>query len=270
VREVIRTGDVETTSGGRARDVDARRADGPRVAPGRGGRDMDLPGHRRDRAGLAMAALLGAVFIPSYVAHADALEEPSEPLPQAPVPGGNWFTLQTPHFNIHFYEEEREFAARVAHFAERAYRLNTRYLNWRPSGRVNVVLSDISDAANGSASSIPYTFINAYGAPPDSLDELNDFDDYVKLLITHEFAHVVHLDTMLSICPLAINTLLGRTYAPNLAEPTWFIEGMAVLMESRQTTAGRLRSSFYDMHLRVPFLEGRLFRLDQISSIPLA
>ena len=184
-------------------------------------------------------------------ARADTIDEPGEPLPYAPLPQGSWFTLQTPHFNIHFYRDEADFAERVAHFAERAYRLNTRYLNWRPSGRVTVVLSDTSDEANGSASSIPYTFINAYGVPPDSLDELNDFDDYMKLLITHEFTHVVHLDTMLSICPLAINTVLGRTYAPNLAEPTWFIEGMAVLLESRQTTAGRLRSSFYDMHLRV-------------------
>src|SRR6185437_10628456 len=179
-----------------------------------------------------------------------------------------WFTLATPHFNIHFYDGEEAFARKVAHFAERAYRLNTRYLNWRPTPPVNVILSDIFDEANGSASSIPYNFINAYGVPPDSLDELNDFDDYMKLLITHELTHVIHLDTMLSICPLAINTVLGRTYAPNLAEPTWFIEGMAVLMESRQTTAGRLRSSFYDMHLRVPFLEGRAFGLDQVTAIP--
>ena len=92
----------------------------------------------------------------------------------------------------------------------------------------------------------------------------------MKLLITHEFTHVVHLDTMLSPARSSINSLLGRTFAPNLAQPTWFIEGMAVLMESRQTTAGRLRSSFYDMHLRVPFLEGRLFGLDAVSSIPSA
>ncbi len=216
------------------------------------------------------AALLATFFIPPHLARADALEEPSEPLPQAPVPGGHWFTLQTPHFNIHFYDGEEAFAERVAHFAERAYRLNTRYFNWRPSGRVTVTLSDVTDSANGSASSVPYTFINAYGVPPDSLDELNDFDDYVKLLITHEFTHVVHLDTILSPCALIYNTLLGKTFAPNLAEPTWFIEGMAVLMESRQTTAGRLRSSFYDMHLRVPFLEGRLFGLDQITAIPAA
>ena len=224
----------------------------------------------RAGAGSVLVACWIALGMGAGLARADAIDEPGELPASPPVPSANWFTLQTPHFNIHFYEEERPFAERVAHFAERAYRLNTRYLNWRPSGRVTVILSDVSDSANGSASSIPFTFINAFGVPPDSLDELNDFDDYIKLLITHEFTHVVHLDTMLSICPLAINTVLGRTYAPNLAEPTWFIEGMAVLLESRQTTAGRLRSSFYDMHLRVPFLEGRMFGLDQISSIPAA
>ena len=99
---------------------------------------------------------------------------------------------------------------------------------------------------------MPYNFIYAYGAPPDGMDELSDFDDFVKLLITHEFTHVVHLDTILSWCPRFVDSVLGKIYAPNLAQPTWFIEGLAVLMETRQTTAGRLRSSFFDMHLRVP------------------
>ena len=36
-------------------------------------------------------------------------------------------------------------------------------------------------------------------------------------------------------------------------------------MESRHTTAGRLRSSFYDMHLRVPFLEQQVLGLDAVS-----
>jgi Tol biopolymer transport system component len=231
---------------------------------------------RRPPASFALVACGLACVLPLLaaggVARADSIatEEPGEVPPAPPPPRGRWFTLETPHFNIHFYEEERAFAEKVAHFAERAFRLNTRYLNWRPTPPVNVLLSDISDEANGSASSIPYTFINAFGVPPDSLDELNDFDDYVKLLITHEFTHVVHLDTMFSPCALVVNSLLGRTYAPNLAQPIWFIEGIAVLLESRQTTAGRLRSSFYDMHLRVPFLEGRLFGFDQISSIPKA
>jgi dipeptidyl aminopeptidase/acylaminoacyl peptidase len=78
----------------------------------------------------------------------------------------------------------------------------------------------------------------------------------------------VHLDTIIG-CPRLIDGLLGKLYAPNLSQPTWFIEGLAVLMESRQTTAGRIRSTFFDMHLRVPFLEGRMLGLDAVSSGPL-
>jgi hypothetical protein len=223
----------------------------------------------RAPAGLVLLALGGALVTAAGAARADsAIDEPSAQLPAPRLPRADWYTLQTPHFEIQFYAGERAFAERVAHFAERAYRLDTRYFNWRPSGRTIMTLTDISDGANGEASSVPFNFINAFGVPPDSLDELNDFDDYLKLLITHEFTHVVHLDTMLTPCALIYNTLLGKTYAPNLAEPVWFIEGVAVLMESRQTTAGRLRSSFYDMHLRVPFLEGRAFRLDQVTAIP--
>ena len=57
---------------------------------------------------------------------------------------------------------------------------------------------------------MPYNFIYAYGAPPDGMDELSDFDDFVKLLITHEFTHVVHLDTILSWCPRFVDSVLGQ------------------------------------------------------------
>jgi Tol biopolymer transport system component len=217
--------------------------------------------------------LLVAVFVLALArlpARADTPVEPSPDLPRPSLPRATWYTLQTPHFDIHFYPAERAFAEQAAHVAERAYRLITRYFNWRPSGPVNVTLNDYADEANGFANSIPYTFFFAFGAPPDSLDELNDFDDYVKLLATHEFTHVVHLDTMLSRCPVLYNMVFGRQWAPNLMEPVWLVEGMAVLMETRQTTGGRLRSSFFDMHLRVPLLEHRMFGLDQISAIPLA
>jgi Tol biopolymer transport system component len=228
----------------------------------------------RARAGGGLAVVLMAAL---SLAAASARAEPAspfddvgEPPPTAPLPKAVWYTLETPHFEIHFYPDESALAQRMAHFVERAYRLNTRYFNWRPTGRIQLMVSDYDDGANGSASPLPFTFINALGAPPGPLDELNDFDDYAKLLVTHELTHVVHLDTMLSPCALVWNMLTGRTYAPNLAEPTWLVEGMAVLMETRQTTGGRLRSSFYDMHLRVPFLEHRMFGLDQVSNIPLA
>src|SRR5262247_1216102 len=156
-------------------------------------------------------------------------DEDVRALPQPPVPAARWFTLQTPHFELHFYPEERAFAERAAIVAERAYRLVTRYLNWEPRGRTSVLLVDQTDSANGGASSVPYNFIYAYGSPPDGMDELSDFDDFVKLLITHEFTHVAHLDTIISWCPRLVNSVLGKIYAPNLSQPTWIIEGLAVL-----------------------------------------
>lgn len=218
---------------------------------------------------LAGALALAGVLASARGARAATDDIPADEdvrtLPQGPLPTAHWLTLETPHFELHFYPEEREFAERAARVAERAYRLITHYLNWQPKGRISVLLVDQTDQANGSASSVPYNFISAFGAPPDGMDELSDFDDFVKLLITHEFTHVAHLDTILSWCPRLVDSLLGKIYAPNLSQPTFFIEGIAVLMESRHTTAGRLRSSFYDMHLRVPFLEQQVLGLDAVS-----
>jgi Tol biopolymer transport system component len=228
----------------------------------------------RGRASLALI-VAAAVTAPAAGARAQESGEPAPPIettpehpPSGPLPHVHWLTLDTPHFHIHYYEDERTYAEHAAIIAERAFRLNTRYLNWLPSGRVNLTLEDQTDFADGFASSIPMNFIFGFGAPPGSLDELNDFDDYLKLLITHEFTHVVHLDTILGFARI-YNALFGKLYAPNLSQPNWIVEGLAVLMESRQTTGGRLRSTLFDMELRVPFLEGRMLGLDAVSNGPL-
>jgi len=185
------------------------------------------------------------------------------------LPLVHWRTMYTRHFRIHFYDEDRSLADRAAMIAERAHLRLTHYLNWLPSGRIDITINDHTDDANGFASSVPQNYLFAYGAPPASLDELNDFDDFFNLLITHELTHVVHLDTILGPARY-VNFLRGKIYAPNLSQPTWFVEGLAVLMESRQTTGGRVRSSFFDMELRVPFLEGKMLSLAAVSNGPLA
>ncbi|HET6147693.1 MAG TPA: hypothetical protein VFH68_09180 [Polyangia bacterium] len=218
----------------------------------------------RSAAPAAGDASEGEVWLTETNAGASPAEESPGKLPLV-----HWRTMFTPHFRIHFYDEERALADRAAWIAEHAHLRLTQYLNWLPSGRVDITLNDHTDSANGFASSVPQNYLFGYGAPPGSLDELNDFDDFLNLLITHELTHVVHLDTILGPARV-INLLRGKLYAPNLSQPTWFVEGLAVLMESRLTSAGRLRSAFFDMQLRVPMLEGRLLGLDAVSNGPLA
>ena len=74
----------------------------------------------------------------------------ASPCPTRRCRGGAGSRCRRPTSTFTSIADESEFAERVAHFAERAYRLNTRYLNWRPSGRVSVVLSDSPTQANGS------------------------------------------------------------------------------------------------------------------------
>lgn len=188
---------------------------------------------------------------------------------RAAPPEPHWRTAETDHFRIHYYDEELELARRAAVIAERAHALLTRYLNWMPAGRIDITLTDQTDSANGFANSMPFNYIYGFGVPPDDVSSLNDFDDWLSVLIAHELTHVVHLDITLGFSRV-INFVLGKTLTPNQFQPNWFIEGIAVLEESRLSTGGRIRSAIYDMFLRVPALEGRLLRLDGVSNAPRA
>ena len=46
------------------------------------------------------------------------------------------------------------------------------------------------DFANGSATALPYPRINLFAAPPTLDGNLNDYDDWLRLLTFHEYAHI--------------------------------------------------------------------------------
>jgi len=212
--------------------------------------------------------LLAVVLVVAAAAGTARADDPEEDAPST-APTVYWRTIETPHFRIHFYEAERFLAERAVVLAERAHASLTRYLDWLPGGRIDLTLIDQTDSANGYANSVPSNYIYAYGVPPEPLFSLNDFDDWLNVLISHELTHVVHLDTMRGL-PRLIDMFLGKLLAPNLVQPNWFIEGLAVLNESRVTTSGRIRSSIYDMYLRSAVLEGKFHGIDAVSNGPLA
>ncbi|HEY4183924.1 MAG TPA: hypothetical protein VGP07_02600 [Polyangia bacterium] len=217
------------------------------------------------RLGRVLLALAIALTVAMGSARADEADDDAP----TTAPIAYWRTLETPHFRIHFYEAERPLAERAAVLAEHAFASLTRYLKWVPRGRIDISLVDATDSANGFASSLPANYIYAFGVPPEPLFSLNDFDDWLNVLISHELTHVVHLDTILGL-PRLVDTVFGKIVAPNLVQPNWFIEGLAVLNESRVTTAGRVRSSLYDMYLREAILGNRFHGLDAVSNGPVS
>ncbi len=179
-----------------------------------------------------------------------------------------WETLDTPHFEVHYHQGMYRYAQRVARAAEMAHERLFPLLDHVPSERTQIVVQDDTDFANGNATPVLYNLIHAFAAPPDSRSTLADFDDNVWELISHEYTHILHLDTVLGL-PDAINQVFGKIWIPNGIQPVWFIEGMATFAESEVSSAGRIRASSEDMMVRAEVLAGELPPIDKLSNASL-
>lgn len=179
-------------------------------------------------------------------------------------------TLETEHFIIHYPVGTEEVADRVAMLAERAHSRLTLALAHSPRLRTHIIITDTTDAANGFANAVPFPRIRLFTAAPGNLSVLGSYDDWLDILVTHEFTHVVHIDTVHGL-PKLLNQLLGfgvlgKLSGPNIVQPRWIVEGLATMYESDLSSQGRYRSALFDMFLRMAVLEGRFQRIDQFNS----
>ncbi|MFO0552503.1 MAG: BamA/TamA family outer membrane protein [Polyangiaceae bacterium] len=207
---------------------------------------------RSTLARLAGALVLGAALTASQPAH--AVDDPSLV----------WWTLETAHFRITYPENLEQVARRIATVSEDINGRMTAEMQYHPDEKTEILLTDDTDSANGSASPIPYDAIRLYVTAPDDISTLGDYDDWYVGLVTHEYTHILHTGNISGL-PAVANRIIGRTFSPNSAQPRWIIEGLAVVQESKKTSAGRIRSTLFDTFLRADVLEDNIARLDQIS-----
>lgn len=184
----------------------------------------------------------------------------------AAAPRRTWRTVVTPHFRIHYHEGLGALASRLAPIAEDARAALGARLGHLPQEPVHVVLTDETDGPNGFAQVLPYNLITLFAAVPEPAGALGDFDDYWRMLLTHELAHVVHLDTIGGL-PALVNEVIGKQLAPNQVLPRWWVEGLATWLESDLTGAGRVRSAVFDMIVRAQVEAGELPSLAEISTL---
>lgn len=182
-------------------------------------------------------------------------------------------TLRTEHFAIHYHEPLGHLARRYASIAEEIYPLVSENFGYRSDGFVHVLLTDEQEDANGSATPLPYNTIRLYAAPPDDMSPLSLTDEWPRMLLMHEFTHIVNTDQATGLAAV-INTLFGKSYLPNQYLPTFLLEGTAVWQETNGTAGGRLRSPLFRMMLNADALhqnrEGspRFLSVEQITHQP--
>jgi len=206
-------------------------------------------------SGSVLAAALVAVALLVVAAPARAIDDPSY----------DYWTLETAHFKLTYPQPLEAVAKRIITLSEAIHTRVTRGMHYTPSDKTEMILTDNTDSANGSATPIPYDAIQLYTTAPGDISALGDYDDWYLGLVTHEFVHITHTGNISGLATVA-NRIFGKTFAPNSAQPRWIIEGLAVVLESEYSSGGRVRSSLFDAYLRADVLGDNIARLDQISN----
>ncbi len=135
----------------------------------------------------------------------------------------DWSVINTEHFDIHFYEEERQAALDAAEIAERSYAYLSEVLDYKFKQKIplliysshndfqqtNAIQSYISEGTQGVTEGLKGRMI---------LPITGSYGQFIHVL-THEMVHAFQFDIMLADTPGEVI----RRFNP----PLWFIEGMA-------------------------------------------
>ena len=149
-------------------------------------------------------------------------------------------TYRTAHFDIHAHQREEGLAQRLTAIAERVRSTFEPTLGV-PRGRVQVILVDQTDVANGWATPFPYDAIEVTAVPPIDEQLIGNTTDWLEVVFTHEYTHILHLDRSRGFMQ-GVRRVFGRAplVFPNTFLPEWQIEGLATYQESRMTGEGRI------------------------------
>lgn len=175
-------------------------------------------------------------------------------------------TIATEHFRIYFHQGEELAAQRLAAIAEETWPKVGRALGIAAPRRTHVILADQSELANGWATPLPYNTIFVTAAAPSGSEFIGRDDDWLRLVFTHEFTHIVHLDRSEGWAKL-FRGLFGRTPVafPNLWLPQWMVEGLATFQESAITGKGRLHAGDFRAIEREAARAQRVEPIDRVN-----
>lgn len=177
----------------------------------------------------------------------------------------DWQEFSTENFNVYYKKETETIAFQAAGIAEEVHQELTAYLNFTPNQKTNLILYDDRDIVSGWAQlNLWGRTIGIYTAHPNYLLEVAPtYQSWLRLLIAHEYAHILQLSLMPeNLWPWG---WLNYLFPPYLLQPYWFIEGFAIMAETNLTNSGRGDSFIIDAMLQAAADEGTLLSYDQIK-----
>lgn len=175
-----------------------------------------------------------------------------------------WFTARTKHFVFVYQKRDRPAVEDLLSIAEGVYSKVTGLLGSHPK-KIWVVVDGNVDTANGAFVPLPPHLVLYVTSP--SVPVLGSKErDYLRMLLTHELTHYVHLDYNRGLFAF-LSHLFGPGVKPGdlLFLPGWMMEGIAVNNETMFTSGGRGRDPYFQMISKALLLSDRFFSLSQAA-----
>jgi len=183
------------------------------------------------------------------------------------------FSFRVPGLNLVSYSQTHDYI--ISHLA-RSY-VNTmgfyqKFFDYRPSEDVSLFVQDFGDWGNGGATAVPKNLVFLELSPFQHVYDMMSGYERMGLIMNHELTHVVTMDKPVGSAPFFRSVFFGKVmpdkdnplsmfYAyltsPRSYTPRWYVEGIAVFMETWMDGGlGRALGSYDEMVFRTKVLEG--------------
>lgn len=156
-----------------------------------------------------------------------------------------------------------------------AMRFHKRLFDYQPSEKVSVLLADLSDHGNAGATSIPRDAVRIQIAPLSYIFETVTANERMNMIMNHELTHVATMDRPAASDRFFRTVFAGKVMpvdeqpetilyfyltSPRLATPRWYLEGIAVFLDTWMGGGiGRAQGAWDEMVFRSMVRDGSRF-----------
>lgn len=171
-------------------------------------------------------------------------------------PDIQWKTMSLPHFDLIYDAKHQALADLYADRLEDNLGYLQTYFEHFPE-KTTVILNDRTDLTNGYATPLPYRTMMLFPVLPGPSETISEYGDWARELTMHEMTHILSFEPRRGVVK-GLYYIFGNIITPNLLLPRWWLEGVAVDLETRTSSKGRLRSVAQDASLRAYVLDDSL------------
>ena len=184
--------------------------------------------------------------------------------------------FETPSLKLVFLDKNTSYLVpHTVRTFENSIAFHEKFWNYTPSERTNILFNDFTDVGTGGSIVIPWNFMLIGVAPFDYTFSVIPSSERMQWMMSHELTHEVTCDKSSKQDRVFRSILGGKTFpenrdpisiaysyfaTPRAFSPRWYLEGIAVFMETWMSGGiGRVMGGYDEMVFRTMVRDSAFF-----------